>query len=87
MPIMKPAEMPKPVAQSAFMDNNKRIWLWEPDPPSKTGKWRLPGGLLVKPGNPVLEVALINLKVTRFRRMAPVRVRRDSWTAPLGSIE
>src|SRR5690606_4831 len=52
MSWLKPSEMPKPGVASAFMDNHKRIWLWEPDPPSATGKWRLPGGLLVKPGNP-----------------------------------
>lgn len=77
MAFLKPAEMPKPSAQTAFMDNNGRIWLWEPDRPSASGKWRLPGGVLVKPGNPVMAAALINLKVTRLRRMAPVRVRKN----------
>lgn len=75
MSWLKPSEMPQPSVQSAYMDNNRRIWLWEPDKPSTVGKWRLPGGLLVKPGNPVLEVALINLKVTKLRRMAPVRTK------------
>lgn len=73
---LKPEDMPRPTVQSAFMDNNKRIWLWEPDRPSTQGKWRLPGGLLVKPGNPVLRVALINLHVTSLRRMAPVRPKK-----------
>ena len=72
---LTPQEMPTPSRPSAFLDNNGAIWLWEHDPPSITGKWRIPGGTLAKPGNRVLAAALVKHDVTELRRMLPVRRR------------
>lgn len=70
-------DLPVPAEESAFQDNNGRIWLWSPDPPSRTGMWRMPGGVLSKAGNPVMDAALRNLKIISLTRMAPV-VRRKA---------
>lgn len=54
------------------MDNNRRIWLWMPDPPSSTGKWRLPGGSLSKDPR-LIAIYMERNNVTSLRKMLPVR--------------
>jgi len=76
MSVLTGKNLPKPEAPSAFMDNHGRIWLWEPDPPSSTGKWRMPGGVISKAENPVMEAALKKYDVKTLTRMAPVRRRK-----------
>lgn len=69
--ILTTKDLPK--KPGAYMDNNRRIWLFENDAPSVTGRWRVPGGLLAKPGNIVLDKALEKHGVTELRRMLPMR--------------
>lgn len=69
--VLTTATMPK--TPGAYIDNARRIWLFEPDMPSQTGKWRIPGGVLAKPGSIVLDKALEKLGVTELRRMLPRR--------------
>lgn len=65
---------------AAFVDNNGGIWLWEPDLPSEAGRWRIPGGVVAKPGNRVLDLALSRQKVTRLTRLSPMK-RKDGLPA------
>lgn len=69
------SELPVPSEESAYKDNNGRIWLWSPDPPSRTGIWRIPGGTLSKATNPTMDAALKKFDVKSLVRMAPVRRR------------
>ncbi len=54
------------------MDNHRRIWLWMPDPPSATGKWRLPGGSLSKDPR-LIAIYMERNGITSLRKMLPVR--------------
>lgn len=67
------ADLPVPVRDTAFMDNNRRIWLFLLDPPSPSGKWRDPNGNIIKPSSHVLDIALAKHGVTKLRKMLPVR--------------
>ena len=72
------AEMPQPRKPTAYMDNNQQIWLFEPDKGDPLrGQWRAPGGLICRKGNKMLDIVLARLGVTKLRRMAPVRIRRE----------
>ena len=74
MPVLTAADLPEPEVETAFMDNNRRIWLWMPDPPSSTGKWRLPGGSLSKDPR-LISIYMERNGVTSLRKMLPVRRR------------
>lgn len=70
-------DLPTPAGPSAFQDNHGEIWLFELDPPSLIGKWRIPGGTITKVGSNVLDIALERRNVTRLARMAPLRLRNS----------
>lgn len=70
---MAKEDLPKPDRETAYMDNNRRIWLFWPDPPSGTGMWRIPGGTQSKALNPVMDAALKKHGVTSLRKMLPTR--------------
>lgn len=75
---MNASQLPVPAEESAFVDNNGHIWLWLPDAPSSTGRWRIPGGVLSKAKNPAMDAALKKYNVKSLTRMAPVRRRKAS---------
>ncbi len=73
--LLTAAEMPQPRKPTAYMDNEQRIWLFEPDRDDPLrGQWRAPGGLVCRKGNKMLDTVLARLGVTKLRRMAPVRI-------------
>ena len=68
--------MPQPRKPTAYMDNEGRIWLFEPDRDDPLrGQWRAPGGLICRKGNKMLNIVLERMGVTKLRRMAPVRTK------------
>jgi len=60
-----------PTKEGAYMDEQRRIWLLEPYPPSTLGKWRLPGGSIVMTGSVGFNKVIA--EVRELRRMVPVR--------------